>query len=472
MKTDNKLCWNAALRVMKSTGRLNILIAAACLLMVMGCDNFIETDAPASQLSSDDAFQDGRTANAAMAGIYASMRDSGLLSGSFGGLSYKLGLYADELENYDAMGTNYFFTNSLFADNDGIYDTWLQSYSQLYAVNAVIEGVTASALSTEIRDQLLGEALFLRALIHFHLSNLYGDIPYVTSTDYRLNAAIGKLPAQELSTHIEDDLQRAVVALPAEYAEQGRIRPNKSTAYTLLARVLLYNGKWEEAADAAATVINSGQYELATVPDQAFLKESQETIWQLIPNGAGNNTAEGQLFIFDTAPPPSVALATFLVDAFEPGDLRRSAWTRLVTNGTNSWYHAYKYKENSNTGETKEYSVIFRLAELYLIRGEARAMQGDIIGAQQDLDTIRTRAGLPNTSAATQQDLIDAFIGERRVELFTESGQRFFDLKRTGKINMVLGQSKPGWDANDQLWPLPAAELNANPNLNPQNKGY
>jgi starch-binding outer membrane protein, SusD/RagB family len=471
MKTNNKF-WNGiALRQLQSYTKRKMILPIFAMVLLMGCDSFVETDPPSSQLSSQAVFQDSRTANAALAGIYSSMRDNGVFSGSFGGLSYKLGLYADELDNYDAMGTNYFFNNSLFADYGGVYDSWLQSYSQLYAINAVIEGVNSSTLNADVKNQLSGEALFLRALIQFYLINLYGDVPYVDSTDYRFNATVGKMPQQQLTARIIEDLEQSIGLLPEEYMEPGRIRANKYTAYALLARVKLYNGKWAEAADAASAVINSNQYTLALL-QQAFLKDSQETIWQLMPNGAGNNTAEGQLFIFIAAPPPNVALSNSLIAAFEPGDLRRATWTGAVSDGASTWYHPFKYKENSNTGETREYSVLFRLAEQYLIRGEARAMQGDIIGAQQDLNIIRNRAGLPDTQAFTQESLLAAFERERRVELFTELGHRFFDLKRTGRTNAVLGLSKPGWDPNDVLWPLPAMELNANPNLNPQNPGY
>jgi hypothetical protein len=95
-------------------------------------------------------------------------------------------------------------------------------------------------------------------------------------------------------------------------------------------------------------------------------------------------------------------------------------------------------KQNTNTGTSVEYSIVFRLAEQYLIRAEARARQGELSNAKQDLDMVRSLAGLPNTTANTEAEIIEAVQQERRYELFTEYGHRFFDLKRNGALNTVL----------------------------------
>jgi hypothetical protein len=115
---------------------------------------------------------------------------------------------------------------------------------------------------------------------------------------------------------------------------------------------------------------------------------------------------------------------------------------------------------------------VLRLSEQYLIRAEARARQGDLIGAKDDLNVIRNAAGLGNTIAVTDIAIIDAVLRERRVELFTEYGHRFFDLKRYGTVNAILSLVKPGWEVTDSLLPLPETELLVNPNLLPQNPGY
>jgi hypothetical protein len=92
--------------------------------------------------------------------------------------------------------------------------------------------------------------------------------------------------------------------------------------------------------------------------------------------------------------------------------------------------------------------------------------------AAADLNVIRNRAGLPNTTASTQEELILAIEHERRMELFAEWGHRFFDLKRNGRLDEVLGRIKPNWSSTDAVLPLPQSELLINQNLAPQNPGY
>ena len=222
---------------------------------------------------------------------------------------------------------------------------------------------------------------------------------------------------------------------------------------------------------ASAVLNETALYQLEQNLDEEFLKQSSATIWQLSPGATGANTYEGNSFIFFTGPPSKFALTAELVAQFENNDLRKLHWVKQITNGSQVWYHAYKYKKDMATPSSVENSIVLRLAEQYLIRAEARAKQGELIGAKEDLNVIRQRAGLPNTLAITAEEILTAIQQERRLELFTELGHRFLDLKRLGQLDTVLG-SKPGWSNTDQLWPLPQAEMDANPFLVPQNPGY
>lgn len=228
---------------------------------------------------------------------------------------------------------------------------------------------------------------------------------------------------------------------------------------------------WAEASNAASAVLNSPLYGWETDLDKIFLKESTTTIWQLMPRSDGENTAIAFTFYFESGPPPYVALTDGLMEAFETGDQRKAYWTQGVTDGSDAWFYASKYKQAGNTGSAMEYPIVFRLAEQYLIRAEARARQGELIGAKEDLNKIRNTGGLPDTAALTALDILAAIVAERRVELFTEYGQRFFDLKRNGQLDAALA-GKPGWNTTDALWPIPQAEILANPNMHPQNPGY
>jgi hypothetical protein len=446
--------------------------------MLNSCDSFVDVELPQSQLINTTVFEDYATANAALTDIYANIRDKGILTGTGFGISNQLGNYADEItstQNPNNPSLN-FYNNSLLPSNTSVSGYWNITYNQIYAANAVIEGVAASKnLSTEQRKQLTGEALFMRALLHFYLVNIFGDVPYITQTDYKKNSIVSRIPTPEVYQNTIIDLQNAITDLPdpTTSSDMERVRVNKSTAQALLTRVYLYNKSYPEAANMASAVLNQeGLYGLEQNIAKVFLIGSKETIWQLQSGNSGVNTAEASFFTFTSGPPPLVSLSDNLVNSFGSNDLRKSNWIKTISKGTSIWYHAYKYKENKSTSVSKEYSIVFRLAEQYLIRAEARAQQGDLIGAKEDLNKIRQRAELSDTSALSQQEILDAILQERRWELFTERGQRFFDLKRTGKLDSTLTGSKLGWNTTDSLFPIPESELSANPNLRPQNPGY
>lgn len=454
------------------TKKYTLLISVFLFAIYQSCDNYVDVDLPNSQLTGSTVFEDVNTANAALAGLYSKLRSGGMLSGGTG-MPYYLGLYTDELDNYQTTTISNFYNNTLVAGESGVTSIWNLTYHHIYEANALLEGVHNSVLLTDAdRNQIQGEALFIRALLHFYLVNIFGDVPYIKSTDYVANRLAGRLATNLVYQDILADLTEASVLLNEEYVSAERVRPNRFAVKSILARVYLYIGSYADAANEASDVINSPLYVWETDLDNVFLKGSTTTIWQFMPNALGNNTSEGSSHIFTVAPPHSTALTPSFISDFEINDQRKEKWTNAISDGTSTWYHAYKYKQRGNTATSVEYSVVLRLAEQYLIRAEARARQGELSTAKSDLNLIRTTAGLGVTTAVTEEEIIKDILKQRRFELFTEFGQRFFDLKRSNELDNVLTASKPGWNTTDQLWPLPELELNANPNLIPQNPGY
>lgn len=409
-------------------------VCALTFLTFSSCDDYVTVDLPPTQLTASAVFEDKMSANAAMVEVYAKMRKTGIFSGTSSGVSVAIGAYADELDYFgdDTKGISFFYGNALLPSFGDVSTLWNNSYSQIY-----------------------------------------GATPYITSTDYRTNSKAAKMSVMDLYPKLIADLEEASTLLPEAYISADRVRPNRFAAKALLARVYLYNGNWAEAANEASAVLNhTDLYRPVSNLAATFKKQSTTTIWQFMPGVAGQNTDEATTFIFTAGPPPLVALSPSLMSAFETGDLRKSSWTKAVTKTSSTWYHADKYKTKGNSGTSVEYSIVLRLSEQYLIRAEARARQGELSGAKEDLNVIRTAAGLGNTTAATDVAIIDAVLRERRVELFAEYGHRFFDLKRYGTVNAVLSVVKRGWEATDSLLPLPETELLVNPNLLPQNPGY
>jgi starch-binding outer membrane protein, SusD/RagB family len=434
------------------------------------CKQFVEVPAPIDQLNANDVFTDDKTATSAIVGIYSDMESSAPISTYLTLLS---GMSADEL-NYTSGDQDFlqFVNNSYLPDNPYSANVW-GLYSTVYKANACVQGIkNSTGLLPATKDQLLGEALFSRAFCYFYLVNLFGDVPLVTSTDYRKNDTLSRTSSAAVYAQITLDLTEAQTLLSANYPSDNRVRPNSWTATSLLSRVYLYTNNWANAEAQASAVISSGLYTFSA-PGSVFQISSNETIWQLMPVNPSFNTQEAVIFIpGDSTLIPTYPLTNELVNAFEPGDQRLSAWTGNTVIGNQVFYYPAKYK-NSGGSPLTEYHVVFRLAEQYLIRAEARMQQGNIPGAIDDLNAIRLRAGLiALPSSLTQDQTAAAVQQERRIELFAELGHRWLDLKRTSMVGQVLQSLKPStWQSRAVLWPVPQGQIAVNPSLT-QNTGY
>jgi starch-binding outer membrane protein, SusD/RagB family len=463
-------------------------------LSAIGCKKFVQIGPPNTQLVTTSVFSNNGTATAALTAIYTQMYSNE----ESWAIAQNQGLLSDELTSYSTdVSQEQLYTNSLTAIS-GLGD-WTNAYSYIYQANAVIAALQGNKNITPIVGQeLAGEAKFIRAFWHFYLTNEYGDVPLVTTTDYTKNKSIYRTPQAQVYQQIVADLLDAENLLNTNYVDETdttstkeRVRPNKATAQAFLARVYLYTEKFDSAETQATTVINNtGLYRLCTSlsgSNSVFLANSSEAIWQLsTPLPANYNTADGEFFILSGAPSTgtgnSISVSSQLLNSFESGDQRKQDWLGVYT-GTGSpvvqYYFPYKYQSYNTSSPITEYTMVLRLAEQFLIRAEARAQQGDLAGATADLNAIRVRAGLPLYSGGTDQaSLLSAILHERQVELFTEWGQRWFDLKRLRAIDSVMGspggvcQSKGGvWNSNSALYPIPETEILNDPNLG-QNQGY
>lgn len=471
-----------------------ILIVTLFVCMLSSCKKFIEVDGPDTSVSSKDIYTNDATAIGAITNLYANMSAEPMVGiNEFSGLSCIAGLSADELTLFnesDNLGLSIYYQNRLSAENIG-YGFWKGAYNGIYVVNAAIEGLSNSeSVTKSVKNQLLGEAKFMRAFYYFYLINLYGDAPLVLETDYIANGLIARSSKDEIYKQIVSDLKESQVLLSDKYlandcitsystGNEERVRPTKWVATAMLARVYLFLHEWSNAELQSTTLIqNLSLFDLESL-DRAFLKNNKEAIWQLQPVIRDQNTSEANTFLLPETGPSSqrpVYLREGFVNSFEMGDQRKEKWINHVDANDITYYYTYKYKVRPAIGVVvTEYSTVFRLAEQYLIRAEARAQQGNLNDAIGDLDRIRNRAGLypikDQNSSINQADLINEILNQRQHELFTEWGHRWLDLKRTGKIDEVMVTMTPEksnggtWKNYQQLYPVYIQELQRNPNL-------
>jgi hypothetical protein len=475
---------------LNKNGIRKIMFAAIMLMVsITGCDKFMNIPLPTNQTAAQGAFLTNASTGSVLSGIFYNMANSVYAGTS--GIGFQTGLYTDELTNINpsSAGNATFYTDNLTSNST----SWSSYYSQVDACNVAIEGIKGATALLSNKNQFLGEAYVTRAFLYFNMVNLYGGVPLAITTDYKINNALARSTVAQVYAQIIADATTAQSLLPADFRDgtgltiNTRVRPNKYAAEALLARAYLYTGDWVNAEKWATDIINNSTlFQLTAVAQTFTAANNTELIWGLLPTGA-NYVADysaynsgmpaiipansGKTVVSYAA---GVALSSTLVNSFEANDARYTNWVRstLDQNSNITYYFPNKYKSNTNGVED---IVLIRLAEIYLIRAEARAQQNNTSGAQSDINKIRTRAGLVNSTAATQTTLLAAVAQERRVELFTEVGHRFFDLKRTNQIDAlmtVLAPQKGGtWSSFKQLWPVSPTDIIIDPNI-VQNPGY
>lgn len=443
-------------------------------IFISACKKFVDVKPSTNLIQTKDLFASDAAALSAVAGVYTQMRAT-LPALANGTLSIYAGLASDELATSSTSLEYDAFYNNSISPTSTVINTqlWSSSYRIIYQTNLILENIEKSTqISKTTQQQLLGEMEVVRSLYYFYLVNLFGDVPLITSSNYSENQYKPRTATDSIYQQIVHDLQDAESLLSTEYPGDYKARPNSWTAAALLAKVYLNESNWQGAKEECSKIINSQNYQLESDLNEVFKNTSNETIWQIAPANESRNTVEGSVFIpFSSGNIPTIFATESLLNSFEPGDLRKDNWLQLNTVSGENFYYPFKYKTRTNS-PVDEYDIVFRLAEIYLIRAEALAQLDDIAGASADLNIVRNRAGLSNYNATNQASLISAIIKERQTELFAEWGNRWFDLKRIGMANSILSAVKNGhWKSTDILFPIPLSEIQINTYL-VQNPGY
>jgi hypothetical protein len=311
----------------------------------------------------------------------------------------------------------------------------------------------------------VGEAYFIRALSYFDLARTWGGVPLIkeptnNSSD---NQGIARSSLAETYALVLSDLNQAEQLLPAT---TDRYRATQKTAWALKSRYYLYQGNWTKAEEFATKIISDvANYKLPTPYNSFFANNArgtQESVFEIFYNGttevnAHRNQWQPQTNGGTRQWAPNDAFIALVNDPLIGGNRN----TLVAKDNQNRWYGNLYYRNPSS-----DPSFVIRVAELFLIRAEARAHQDNLPGASADLDAVRIRAGLTGSTAATKDEILLAIENERRIEFALEP-HRWFDLVRTNRAQAVLGIT----DTRKLVLPLPAQQILLDDALD-QNDGY
>jgi starch-binding outer membrane protein, SusD/RagB family len=442
-----------------------IYFVLALAIVLGACDKVLDVD-PTDAVSADMAISNKIGVEHALVGSYNALQATGL----YGLNSVVVGdLVADNLTWTGTTQSYGQFEIKPIPSANGVIDgMWAACYDGINRVNNILYRLPLiSDLTKEEYDRYTGEALFIRALLHFNLATYFGGVPLRTQPTLDLsNIDLESSTIQQVYTQIIADLTEAKAKLPEEKVSG---RANTFSASALLAKV--YLSKYQLTNDQASAtlsiseagrVISEGGYALASNYGSLFhsANASGESVFEIVYDVQNYNRLAQYFYSRDSLGRYEFAPTPDLIQSFDTIDQRLE--TSIVYDGKNK---PYVIKYNDVSGGTDRVYV-FRLAEMYLIRAEALAYRdGDITSIQSDINAIRNRAGLGNTEADNIADLKLAIENECRHE-FAFEGHRWVDLVRTKRAVPLLGI-----DEKYTLFPIPLSEMQTN-KLIKQNFGY
>jgi hypothetical protein len=481
--------------IIRKEMKKNILKYTAGLLLVTGlisvtsCKKILNVE-PHNSTFTNAYFQNGTDANTAIAGSYALLRS--VLTNN-----YSFHVYGDVpsgefsiVSGYD--DGNYNISNGEFTGlNVGSGNwNWLNYYQLLQQINLVIDKVPGIPINTfanqDEKKQIIGEAYFLRAFTYFYMSRVWGAVPLKLAPDLDVSQAknIPRTPAADVLKQCLADLKIAEGDLVFGYNDENQraVRANKGSAFALEAHIKAWMHDYSGCEQASAQVINSGGYRLVSDTSQfskVFIGKSVEGIFEINISygqneGGSLNNPYGSLY----APTISYPFVTTKNRVEWP--VNTTYINKLYTDTTDLRYRKYFFQAQESNGQTIKYAnityadgsakndprlsnniIIFRLADIMLLRAEALNHLGRDGEAVALVNAIRRRAGIADyigTGDALNQTILE----ERLRELYYE-GQSFYDLVRIKRLDnptsSFIGDYNEQFDdsrinAGGALWPI------------------
>nr|WP_315033904.1 RagB/SusD family nutrient uptake outer membrane protein [uncultured Chryseobacterium sp.] len=483
------------------------IIAAAFLILgavSQSCSNdFIDvspTEAiPESALGQ--IYNNDEGANSLVTAVYAKFLDWNMSTFAWIGVTSIVSDDADKGSSASDSGSDKDILDALSftAATPSFKELFASNYQGINRCNQALKYLPMlDKADPELRKRLAGEAKFLRAFMYFTLVKSFGGVPLVdhvsvTGVEADKLMSLTRKPKEDIYAFIEKDLKDAIEMLPEKSAYTGNNvgRASVGAAHALLAKVYLYQKKWQLAVDECNKVTG---YSL-TPNFQDIYKVSgennAESVFEINGSGGTAGRAIQQYSQVQGARGTTgwgwgfATPTQGLYDAYSATDTRRDATIihRDMTlydgyyvgpNTDNKFYNYKAYSSNYRDQPSTDVNIRYlRYAEVLLMKAEAMNELGQTSAAIPFLNLVRQRAGIGDTTASSQADVRTAIWKERRLELAFEH-DRWFDLVRTGQAAaaMAADGGKVFKVGTHELFPLPQDFIMEAGGLSQQNPGY
>lgn len=483
---------------MKKYYRNLVLSGLVIAFAVSGCEDDLDV-APRDAQTEEDILADPNNAVQLVNGVYNKQLDYNMYSFSWIGVTSITSDNADKGSSAGDTGSDkHKMDNLTFGANDiSFQDIWQGRYQGINRANNAIFYLERFNIDATLRARLIAESRFLRASFYFDLVRCFGGVPLVTQmidindTEAIQQTVFIRKTKEETYAQIEADLIAAAEILPVQYPSAEVGRATKGAANAMLAKVYLYQQKWQQAYDAAGEVIFSGQYALLDDYAQVWREAGEngsESVYEVqatVGNGLVDYTnVQGPRGTPDLGWGFNIPSQS-LVNAYEAGDERRDAtimfvpgvlWDGFIapTTWSNPRYNYKAYQSSiaeswdGNKGNTAKNFRLLKYSDVLLIRAEAAFHIGNNSEATDRVNEIRDRVNLGLLSSVTLEQILK----ERRLEMAMEH-DRWFDLVRTGTAQAAMAaDGKTFVPGVHEVFPIPANEITRSGGLLTPNPGY
>lgn len=437
------------------------------LLTSLSCNDLL-SPTPVDRITDDQVLKDANSARVVLTSAYRDLANLGAPKIIAGDLTADNLIHNGTFTQYREISSK-----DISASNGSASALWATIYSMSYIASFLNEGLVELDITQIEKDEILATASFLRAYAYFVGVYTFGGLPIVTTTIVDENRVIPRASFEETLEFIESDLLFALDKLPEESFNAGEA--TNGAVKALLARFYLFKENWQDVEKYTTDVITGNgtkEYILEEEFENAVADFSTESILEIVYSandnpGTSTNFSINNLFVGRREIIPSSEMVLALQN--DGGD--RNIVLEFDGNnarGSDNGWTIVRYGPFDNM-------QLIRVAEMYLIRAEARAQQNNISGgesAESDINIIRERAGVPLIQGTSKNQMLLVIENERRMELCFE-GHRWYDLIRTGRAKSVMDEFTSNWTEKDELWPIPLREVTNNPSLkDAQNPGY
>ncbi|MBE5318021.1 RagB/SusD family nutrient uptake outer membrane protein [Pedobacter sp. MR2016-19] len=367
------------------------------------------------------------------------------------------------------------------------YDTFYSAIDQANRCLSFIPTIPDDKFSSSTtKNSLIGEAYFLRAFNYFYMTRIWGDVPLVTKSMAIADAVdIPRTKAADVISQCISDVNMAISILSWNYTNPANkaVRANKGAAYALLAHIYAWQGDYRNCNDTIDKLIGQNFYQYVNRDNYLtiFKGRSTEGIFEIAQSdenegstgGIANFTLKAPYLTTRTDNALFTLNKTTLTALFSDQSDKRFQNAFALTSSTDPIcikYSNITYANGQNVVIPIAHNniIIFRLADIKLLKAEALAALGENVSSRTVLNEVRSQAGLSAWSG-NDADLFAEVIAERGRELFLE-GHRFYDLVRLGRQTGIMNfgdnkMNKSDFDAGKYYWPLDPALMVINKKL-------